>query len=182
MSKRNKERTAGAVRCEFAAIDERVESLCDKSPTAFMADLYGVVRIVAAAVARSIKTSPGSEVQAFSLLARAIDGIYTRVDGDLDLVDCVLEHPKLPLGKGSEYSYQRVTDRMRRLMRGCVVADCERAKVLLPRNFSECTRLLCYGCNWDWCNRWKLLELYHDLISDMWGRSCELAGVEVWDE
>ena len=163
-------------------IDKRVKLLCEARPEPFLATLHQFANCATTCIRASLRLDPKCERQMFSALARSLTRIHERLDTDLDLVDCVLGHLTVLAGTCSRYSYPTVVERMRRLARQCVKSSAECARELLPKNFRECTRLFCLACNFEWRNRWNLCTLYADLIADMWGRSCELAGEEVCDE
>lgn len=164
-----------AVEC-IAEIEKRVRMACDARPEPFLASLHQLTHCVATCVTESIRLHPESERRMFSALAHSIDMIHMRFDGDCDLGDCVLGHLTVPIGDSGWYSCDEVVDRMRRLTRLCVRVSDRRARDLLPHNFCECTRLLCYAYNFEWGKRFPLALLYCDLISSMWAKAMKLAG------
>ena len=160
----------------ISEMDRWGKTVCAARPEPFLASLYQLVRCATACVSQSIMLSPGSERRIFSALARLIRRIYLRIDGDNDLVDCVLGHLTVPIGDTRWYSYSRAVHRMRRLVLECTKSSPSRVKEIFSGNLCECTRLMCYACNFEWDNRWNLLLLYQDSLADMWGCARSLAG------
>lgn len=157
-------------------MDKWGKTVCAARPEPFLASLYQLVRCATACVSQAIVRDPESERRMFSALARLIRRIYLRIDSDIDLVDCVLGHLTVPLGDTSWYSYSKAVHLMRRLVPQCTKWSRGRAKEILPGNLCECTRLMCYACNFEWENRWNLLQLYQDLLADLWRCARMLAG------
>lgn len=157
-------------------MDKWSKTVCAARPEPFLASLHQLVRCATACVSQAIMLDPGSERRIFSALARLIRRIYLRIDSDADLVDCVLGHLTVPLGDTSWYSYSKTVHLMRSSAFQCTKWSRGRAKEILPGNLCECTRLLCYACNFEWDDRWNLLQLYQDLLADMWGCARMLAG------
>lgn len=151
-------------------------TVCAARPEPFLASLHQLVRCATACVSQAIMLAPESERRMFSALARLTRRIYLRIDSDVDLVDCVLGHLTVPLGDTSWYSYSKAVCQMRRLVSRCTKRSRGRAKEILPGSLCECTRLMSYACNFEWDNRWNLLQLYQDLLADMWERARMLAG------
>ena len=160
----------------ISEMDKWSRRVCVARPEPFLANLHQLTKCAATCVMESVRIHPESERRMFSALARTMDMIHTRIDSDCDLMDCVLGHLTVPIGDSSWYSYSEVVDRMCRLAQQCLKARDSRAKVLLPHNFCECTRLLSYAFNFEWEKRWQLMELYDELQSDMWGLAKKLAG------
>lgn len=160
----------------ISEMDKWSRMVCAARPEPFLANLHQLTKCAATCVMESVRIRPESERRMFSALARTMDMIHTRIDSDCDLMDCVLGHLTVPIGDSSWYSYSEVVDRMCRLAQQCLKARDSRAKVLLPRHFCECTRLLSYAFNFEWEKRWQLMELYDKLQSDMWGLAKKLAG------
>ena len=157
-------------------MDKWSKTVCAARPEPFLASLHQLVHCATACVSQAIMLDPGSERRIFSALARLIRRIYLRIDSDADLVDCVLGHLTVPLGDTSWYSYSKTVHLMRSSAFQCTKWSRGRAKEILPGNLCECTRLLCYACNFEWDDRWNLLQLYQDLLADMWGCARMLAG------
>ena len=157
-------------------MDKWSKTVCAARSEPFLASLHQLVRCATACVSQAIMLDPGSERRIFSALARLIRRIYLRIDSDADLVDCVLGHMTVPLGDTSWYSYSKTVHLMRSSSFQCTKWSRGRAKEILPGNLCECTRLLCYACNFEWDNRRNLLMLYQDLLADMWGCARMLAG------
>lgn len=157
-------------------MDKWSKTVCAARPEPFLASLHQLVHCATACVSQAIVRDPESERRMFSALARLIRRIYLRIDSDIDLVDCVLGHLTVPLGDTSWYSYSKTVHLMRSSAFQCTKWSRGRAKEILPGNLCECTRLLCYACNFEWDNRWNLLRLYQDLLADMWGCARMLAG------
>ena len=157
-------------------MDKWSKTVCAARPEPFRASLHQLVRCATACVSQAIMLDPESERRMFSALARLIRRIYLRIDSDIDLVDCVLGHLTVPLGDTSWYSYSKAVHLMRRSAFQSTKWSRGRAKESLPGNLCECTRLMCYASNFEWDNRWNLLQLYQDLLADMWERARMLAG------
>ena len=169
----------GCERFVVSGIDEMDKwstTVCAARQEPFLASLHQLVCCATACVSQAIMLDFESERRMFSALARLIRRIYLRIDSDIDLVDCVLGHLTVPLGDTSWYSYAKAVHLMRRSVFQCSKWSRGRAKEILPGNLCECTRLMCYACNFEWDNCWNLLQLYQDLLADMWGCARMLAG------
>lgn len=162
--------------CTAASIEKKIECLCGKKPTAFLTALYPTVQELVSFVNDENRCKPEESQKTFAVLARSISRIYTRIDSGGDIIDCALKRPLVQDEGGGMYSYKAVTAKMRRLRGQCLEMTEERAEALLPKKFSECTRLFSYACGKDFENRWNLLVLYNDLIADMWGCAKVLSG------
>ena len=168
MSKMNKAQTAGTVCKEGAAatvggavgaINEAAKKLEGLAKTEDFSPLTGIVDEIASLAGRKFDESEDSKLMV--CFSEAVARLHNVV---FDREGAVLFRLR------NEY------EKWVPLTQQCLKASDSRAKVLLPRNFCECTRLLSYAFNFEWEKRWQLMELYDELQSDMWGLAKKLAG------